>query len=56
MKYDDIVIGGGVSGLSSAVLLAQNGRNVCVLEQSSQIAPTIRGFVRDGIYFDTGFH
>lgn len=56
MKYDDIVIGGGVSGLSSAVLLAQNGRRVCILEQSSHIAPTIRGFVRDGIYFDTGFH
>jgi len=56
MKYDDVVIGGGVSGLTTAVLLAQNGRRVCVLEQAAQIAPTIRGFVRKGTYFDTGFH
>ena len=56
MKYDDIVIGAGVSGLTAAVLLAQNGRKVCVVEQSAKIAPTIRGFVREGIYFDTGFH
>ena len=56
MKYDVIVIGSGVSGLTSAVLLAQNGRKVCVVEQAARIAPTIRGFVREGIYFDTGFH
>lgn len=56
MKYDDIVIGAGVSGLTTAILLAQNGRNVAIIEKSSEIAPTIRGFARNGIYFDTGFH
>jgi len=56
MKYDDIVIGAGVSGLSTAILLAQNGRKVAVVEKAPTIAPTIRGFTRDGIYFDTGFH
>ena len=56
MKYDDIVIGAGVSGLSAAILLAQNGRKVAVAEKAPTIAPTIRGFTRDGIYFDTGFH
>ena len=56
MKYDDIVIGAGVSGLSTAILLAQNGRKVAVLERAPTIAPTIRGFTRDGVYFDTGFH
>ena len=56
MKYDDIVIGAGVSGLTAAILLAQNGRNVAIIEKSNKIAPTIRGFVRNDIYFDTGFH
>jgi len=56
MKYDDIVIGAGVSGLTAAILLAQNGRKVAIIEKSAKIAPTIRGFVRNNIYFDTGFH
>ena len=56
MKYDDIVIGAGVSGLSAAILLAQSGRKVAVVEKAPTIAPTIRGFTRDGVYFDTGFH
>lgn len=56
MKYDDIVIGAGVSGLTTAILLAQNGRKVAIVEKSGKIAPTIRGFFRNDIYFDTGFH
>ena len=56
MKYDDIVIGAGVSGLTAAILLAQSGRKVAIVEKSGKIAPTIRGFFRNGVYFDTGFH
>ncbi|MBN2064756.1 MAG: NAD(P)/FAD-dependent oxidoreductase [Sedimentisphaerales bacterium] len=56
MQYDDIIIGAGVSGMTTAILLAQSSRKVAVFEQSSTIAPTIRGFERKGVYFDTGFH
>lgn len=56
MKHDTIVIGAGVSGLTTAILLAQDGRKVALLEKSRAIAPTIRGFFRGNIYFDTGFH
>jgi all-trans-retinol 13,14-reductase len=56
MKYDDIVIGAGVSGLTAAILLAQNGRKVAIVEKSGKIAPAIRGFFRNDVYFDTGFH
>jgi all-trans-retinol 13,14-reductase len=56
MKHDTIVIGAGVSGLTTAILLAQDGRKVALLEKSQAIAPTIRGFFRGNIYFDTGFH
>ena len=56
MKYDSIVIGSGLSGLTCALLLARSGRRVLVLEQHSQPAPVVRGFSRDGLYFDSGFH
>ena len=56
MQYDSIVIGSGLSGLTSALLLARSGRRVLVLEQHSQPAPVVRGFFRGGLYFDSGFH
>jgi all-trans-retinol 13,14-reductase len=56
MKHDTIVVGAGISGLTTAILLAQNGRKVGLFEKSRAIAPTIRGFFRKNIYFDTGFH
>ncbi len=56
MRYDAIIIGAGLSGLTSALLLARSGRRVLVLEQNAQPAPVVRGFSRGGLYFDTGFH
>ena len=56
MHYDSIVIGAGLSGLTSALLLARSGRRVLVLEQHAQPAPVVRGFSRNGQYFDSGFH
>lgn len=54
--YDYIVIGGGVSGITSAIILAQSGCRVAVVEKAPRIAPVLGGFSRDGLYFDTGFH
>ena len=34
MKYDFIVVGAGVSGITSAITLAQNGHSVALLELS----------------------
>ncbi|MEA3333469.1 MAG: FAD-dependent oxidoreductase [Pseudomonadota bacterium] len=56
MKYDYLIIGAGVSGLSSALLLARFGFKVAVLEQAPRPAPLIEGFVRNNVYFETGFH
>jgi all-trans-retinol 13,14-reductase len=56
MGYDAIIIGAGLSGLTSALLLARNGRKVLVVEQHSSPAPVLSGFEREGIYFDSGFH
>ncbi|PTN38104.1 NAD(P)/FAD-dependent oxidoreductase [Desulfonatronum sp. SC1] len=56
MKFDHVVIGSGISGLACAVILAQRGRRVAVVEKAGQAAPLLRGFNRRGIHFDTGFH
>jgi len=56
MKYDYIVIGSGISGLVSTIILSKNGYNVALVEKSQKIAPLLRGFHRKGIFFDTGFH
>ncbi len=56
MKYDYLVIGAGISGISSALLLARFGFKVAVLEQAPRPAPLVEGFVRKNVYFETGFH
>jgi len=56
MKYDYVVIGAGVSGMTSAIILAKNGYHVALVEKSGKTAPVLRGFTRNGVFFDTGFH
>lgn len=50
------VIGGGFSGLTSALILAKNGSKVTLVEKAPQLGMTGRGFSRQGVYFDTGLH
>jgi all-trans-retinol 13,14-reductase len=55
-KYDHIVVGSGVSGLTMSLLLAMNGHRVLLLEKASHIGGSLSRFSRRGISFDTGFH
>ena len=55
-KAGTVVIGGGVSGLSVAALLATRGERVTILEQAGELGTTVRGFSREGVSFDTGLH
>ena len=51
-----VVVGSGVAGMTAALLLARQGHQVALLEAGPQPAPLLRGFRRDGLHFDTGFH
>lgn len=56
MTYDCVVIGAGLSGLASSIILSQNGLRIALVERSDKTGPLLRGFRREGRYFDTGFH
>ena len=55
-QYDFVVVGSGIGGLSSAVMLAKNGYSVLVLEKNHQIGGALQVFSRDKCIFDTGVH
>ena len=56
MKYDAVIIGAGISGLFSALVLAKERKNVLVLEKSSVIGGNCRSYLVDGFQVDTGAH
>jgi phytoene dehydrogenase-like protein len=55
-KYDHIVVGSGISGLTLASLLVSNGQKVLLIEKAPQIGGSLIRFYKEGIPFDTGFH
>jgi len=55
-EYDVVIIGSGLGGLVSAVILAKEGYSVCVLEKNNQYGGNLQTFVRDKTIFDTGIH
>lgn len=55
-KYDVVIVGSGLGGLVSAIILAKEGKSVCVLEKNNQFGGNLQTFVRDKTIFDTGVH
>lgn len=54
--YDVVIVGSGLGGLVSGVILAKEGYRVCVLEKNNQFGGNLQTFVRDKTIFDTGIH
>lgn len=54
--YDVVIVGSGLGGLVSAIILAKEGYSVCVLEKNNQYGGNLQTFVRDKTIFDTGVH
>lgn len=55
-EFDILVIGSGLGGLVSALILAKEGQKVCVLEKNNQFGGNLQTFSRDKLIFDTGVH
>ena len=54
--FDVVIIGAGISGLTSAALLSNAGLKVCVLERHYLIGGYLQGFERNDFVFDTAIH
>ncbi len=55
-EYDVIVVGGGISGLMSALTLSRHGKKVLVLEKDSIVGSNCNSYDVDGFQVDTGVH
>ncbi len=55
-KYDIVIIGSGLGGLTCGYILSKNGYKVAVLEQNSQLGGCLQTFTRKGVKFETGMH
>ena len=54
MKYDAVVVGGGIAGLTASAYLARAGKSVILFERQSKVGGLVQTFDRNGIYFDGG--
>lgn len=55
-SYDSIVVGGGVSGLLSALVLSKSGKKVLVLEKNRKLGNNCNSYFVNGYRVDTGPH
>ncbi|MFO7615249.1 MAG: FAD-dependent oxidoreductase [Bacteroidales bacterium] len=56
MNSELIIVGGGLGGLVSGIILAKEGYSVCILEKNHQAGGNLQSFTRDGHKFSTGLH
>ena len=54
MKYDVIVVGGGVAGLTAAAYLAKSGHSTLLCEKEARCGGLVNSFERNGFTFDGG--
>jgi all-trans-retinol 13,14-reductase len=53
-KYDIIIVGGGIAGLTSAAYLSSEGQKVLLIEKNRECGGLVNSFTRDGFHFDAG--
>ena len=56
MRKKVIIIGSGLGGLSTGLILSKNGYDVTILEQGIQTGGCLQCFTRRGVSFETGMH
>lgn len=54
MKYDAIIVGGGVAGLTAAAYLGKSGFSTLICEKEKTCGGLVSTFERDGFFYDGG--
>lgn len=55
-RYDVVIIGGGLGGLTCGAILSKEGMNVLLLERHRTVGGCLQSFRRGGRLLDTGMH
>ncbi len=55
-NYDCIVVGSGITGLTAARIMSQQGKSVLLLEKATILGGSLARFRIEGIPYDVGFH
>jgi phytoene dehydrogenase-like protein len=53
-KYNTIIVGGGIAGLTAAAYLSRAGQKVLLIEKNNECGGLVNSFTRDGFHFDAG--
>ncbi len=53
-KYNAIIVGGGIAGLTSAAYLARAGKKILLIEKNSEFGGLVNSFASDGFHFEAG--
>ena len=53
-KYDIVIIGGGIAGLSAGIYAQKMGKRSIILEHGNQVGGNMSGVWRKGFFFDCG--
>jgi phytoene dehydrogenase-like protein len=54
LKFDTVVVGGGIAGLTAAAYISRAGRSVLLVEKQPKTGGLVQTFERNGVWFDTG--
>ena len=53
-RYDTVIVGGGIAGLTAAAYLSRAGRKTLLIEKNGECGGLVNSFRRDGFVFDAG--
>jgi len=54
VKYDTIIVGGGIAGLTSAAYLSRADKKILLVEKNKEFGGLVSSFQRDGFHFEAG--